>query len=110
MRLGKYIDLDMADDVVGIKALRRIAAEGPRRRQLGLVLEGGTAAPLGFRREEIRLRGARVGEMTNCVWSPRMKVNIGYALISVAAQVGETVQIQRDGGETAARLVELPFL
>lgn len=110
VRLGKYIDLDMADDVVGIKALRRIAAEGPRRRQLGLVLEGGTAAPLGFRREEIRLRGARVGEMTNCVWSPRMKVNIGYALISVAAQVGETVQIQRDGGETAARLVELPFL
>ena len=34
-----------ADDVVGIKALRRISAEGVKRHQLGLILDGDTPGP-----------------------------------------------------------------
>jgi glycine cleavage system aminomethyltransferase T len=110
VRLGKYVDLHVPDDVVGIKALRTIRAEGVKRHQLGLVLEGERPAPLGFRREDIVFEGAKVGMMTNCVWSPRMKTNIGYALISVQVQAGQTVQVLRDHGPVSARLVELPFL
>ncbi len=110
VRLGKYVDLDVADDVVGVKALRRIAAEGVKRHQLGLIFEGSKPAPLGFRREDIHRDGARIGMMTNCVWSPRMKANIGYALISAAVPAGETVHVMRDGGPVAAKLVELPFI
>lgn len=110
VRLGKYVDLDVADDVVGIKALRKIHAEGVKRHQLGLVLEGGIPAPLGFRREDIRFNGIIVGQMTNCVWSPRMTANIGYALIDSSVQVGETVEVMRDKGPVTARLVDLPFL
>lgn len=110
VRLGKYVDLDVADDVVGITALRRIKAEGVKRHQLGLVLEGETPDPLGFRREDITKDGKRIGMMTNCVWSPRMKANIGYALIEASVPAGETVQVQRDQGPVTARLVELPFL
>ncbi len=110
VRLGKYVDLDVADDVVGIAALRRISAEGVKRHQLGMVLEGETPAPLGFRREDISRGGQRIGMMTNCVWSPRMKANIGYALIDASVPAGEMVQVQRDQGPLAARLVELPFL
>ena len=51
-----------------------------------------------------------IGMMTNCVWSPRMKANIGYALISASVAAGETVTIHRAAGKTAAKLVELPFL
>ncbi len=110
VRLGKYVDLDVADDVVGIQALRRIKAEGVKRHQLGLVLEGATPAPLGFRREDILRGGQRIGMMTNCVWSPRMKANIGYALIDASVPAGDTVQVIRDQGPVAANLVELPFL
>lgn len=110
VRLGKYVDLDVADDVVGIEALRRITAEGVKRHQLGLVLEGETAAPLGFRHEDVLFKGDRIGKMTNCVWSPRMHANIGYALISAEVHAGETVQVLRNGGPVDARLVELPFL
>ena len=31
VRMGKYIDLDVPDDVTGIAALRRVKAEGPKR-------------------------------------------------------------------------------
>lgn len=110
VRLGKYVDLDVADDVVGIAALRRISAEGVKRHQLGLVLEGQDPVPLGFRREDITRNGQRIGMMTNCVWSPRMKANIGYALIDAGVPAGETVQVQRDAGMVNARLVPLPFL
>lgn len=110
VRLGKYVDLDVADDVVGIAALRRIKAEGVKRHQLGLLLEGEKPAPLGFRREDILRNGQRIGMMTNCIWSPRMKANIGYALIDAGVPAGEIVQVQRDQGPVAAKLVELPFL
>jgi glycine cleavage system aminomethyltransferase T len=110
VRLGKYINLDVPDDVVGIQALRRIKAEGIKRHQLGLVLEGEKPEPLGFKREVIVHGGKAVGMMTNCVWSPRMKCNIGYALIDVGVQAGESVVVQRPSGVVAAKLVELPFL
>lgn len=110
VRLGKYVDLDVPDDVVGIQALRRIKADGITRHQLGLILEGDKPSPLGLRLEEISHNGAIAGKMTNCVWSPRLKANIGYALISVTARAGDTVTIHRSGGPVTARLVELPFL
>lgn len=110
VRLGKYVDLDVGEDVVGIKALRRIKADGVKRHQLGLILDGNVAAPMGVNREDIHHQGRKVGMMTNCVWSPRMKANIGYALISVAVRPGEAVQVQRPSGPVDARLVPLPFL
>ncbi len=110
VRLGKYVDLDVGDDVIGIQALRRIKAQGVQRHQLGVVLEGDTPAPMGFRLEEISHKGSTVGKMTNCVWSPRMKANIGFALISASVAIGETVTVQRAARPVAAKLVALPFL
>jgi len=111
VRLGKYIDLDVADDVVGIKALRLIKAQGPKRHQLGLALEGNIADPLSFHWEDILVDGKKVGDMTQCVWSPRLKRNIGYALISCSCKVGDSVTLLRSAGrEIKAILVDLPFL
>jgi glycine cleavage system aminomethyltransferase T len=110
VRLEKYVDLHVPDDVVGIQALRQIKATGGKRHQLGLILEGDKPAPLGFNRENILHNGQAVGMMTNCVWSPRLKANIGYALISIEVSPGTTVQINRPSGLVSATLVNLPFI
>jgi len=111
VRLGNYIDLDVPDDVIGIQALRRIHAEGPKRHQLGLILEGETPDPLSFHWEDITVDGQKVGDMTNCVWSPRLSKNIGYALISRSCTIGDTVTLSRSGGrKVVATLVDMPFL
>ena len=110
VRLGKYIDLDVPDDVIGIAALRRIHAEGPRRHQLGVVLEGETPTQLGFLWHEIHAGGRRIGSMTNCVWSWRLKKNIGFALVDIAAQPGDPVTVIKGGTPLAATLTTLPFL
>ena len=110
VRLGKYVDLDVADEVVGIQALRCIKTNGIKRHQLGVILQGDMPAPLGFQLEDIIHSGNKIGKMTNCVWSPRLKSNIGFALVSSSVEVGQTVTIQRASGPTEAKLVELPFL
>ncbi len=110
VRMAKFTDTHIAEDVVGLPALRSIAQTGPKRHQLGLVLDGKDPHPLGFTWDAIHQNGQKVGDMTNCIWSPRMKANIGYALISVDVAVGEDVIVIRDEKPIAAGLVELPFL
>jgi glycine cleavage system aminomethyltransferase T len=110
VRLGKYVDLGVPDDVVGIQALRRIKAGGVLRQQLGLKLDGTTPTPPGFRLDEISSEGKPVGKMTTCVWSPRLKANIGYGLVAATLKTGDTVTVHRANGPVTAQLVALPFL
>ena len=110
VRLGKFTSLGMEENVVGLPALRQIAEIGPKRQQLGIILEGDIPHPLGFTWDEIQVNGLKVGDMTNCIWSPRMKVNIGYALVSIDLDVGQEVVVIRDGKSVAGELATLPFL
>ena len=110
VRMGKYIDLGVPDDVIGIQALRRIHAEGPRRHQLGVVLDGDEPTQLGFHWHAIEQDGRRVGSLTNCAWSYRLRRNIGFALISRECQAGQRVTVVKDGQPLAGTLQELPFI
>jgi glycine cleavage system aminomethyltransferase T len=110
VRMGKYVDLDVPDDTIGIDALRRIANEGPRRHQLGVVLEGSEPAPAEFAWCNIESNGNRIGDLTTCAWSYRMKKNIGFALVSIEASPGDQVMVQRLQGPIRGTLCELPFL
>ena len=109
VRLEKYVDLHVPDDTIGVGALRRIKAEGVRRHQLGIVLEGDRPAPLGVRREDVMRDGTRIGMLTNCVWSWRMKANIGFVLIDAAVPVGTEVTVARASGPARGKLVDIPF-
>ncbi|MEO6623821.1 MAG: glycine cleavage T C-terminal barrel domain-containing protein, partial [Burkholderiaceae bacterium] len=97
VRLGKYIDLQVSDDVVGVQALRRLRSEGPKRQQLGVILDGDTPSELGFHWHAIFSSCQRVGDLTNCVWSRRLQRNIGFGLVASACAVGDTVQVQKEG-------------
>ena len=77
MRLGKYVDLNVPDDVVGIKSLRKIHKEGPKRHQLGIILEGNEQFKSHGLWYDILLNEKKVGDMTCGIWSNRMEKNIG---------------------------------
>lgn len=110
VRMGQYVDLDVQDDVVGIQALRRIVKEGVRRQQLGVVLEGEKPTELGFHWHGIHSGGDKVGDMTNCVWSYRLKKNIGFALVSADCKTGDKVTVNKLGVTIQGQLTELPFI
>lgn len=110
VHLGKYVDLDVPDDTVGIAALRRIAAEGPRRHMLGVVLDEGAPLEPAFGWNDILADGAKVGDMTNGVFSRRLKRNIGFALVARDCRPGAEVTVEIEGQGQKGRLVDLPFL
>ncbi|NDB01331.1 MAG: glycine cleavage system protein T, partial [Betaproteobacteria bacterium] len=110
VRMGKYVDLDVADDVVGIQALRRIKQEGVQRQQLGVLLDGDQPVELGFHWHPIYHQGQRVGDLTNCVWSWRLKRNIGFGLVASACAVGDLVEVQLAGKPVTGTLSALPFI
>jgi len=110
IRMEKYVDTDVPDDVIGIEALRLIQSHGSQRQQLGVVLEGEESEPLGFHWEPVFANSEQIGHLTNAVWSPRLKQNIGYVLISKTVELGERVLIKREMGDRVGTLVDLPFL
>jgi aminomethyltransferase len=109
VRLGKYVDLELDDDVIGIKALRQIKKEGPMRHQLGVVLEGKMPEPNHARWFDIRVRGVKVGDMTNGTWSRKLGQNIGFALVSREHCPGDYVEVLKQGRVLGGTLCELPF-
>jgi aminomethyltransferase len=110
VRLGKYVDLDLPDDVIGIPALRRIATEGPRRRQLGVLLDDTTRRVGHAVWYPVEKDGRRIGQMTNGGWSPRLGRVIGFVLVEATRKPGERVEILRAAERDAGTLVDLPFL
>ncbi|MGI1663847.1 glycine cleavage T C-terminal barrel domain-containing protein [Palleronia sp. KMU-117] len=110
VRLERYIDLDVPDDTVGIAALRRIAAEGPARHQLGVILDAADIAGPGFHWREITRNGQRVGDMTNGIRSPRLDRVIGFALVSRECAPGDRVEVVMPEGPQPGTLATLPFL
>ncbi len=109
--MGRYVDLDVPDDTIGIAALREIRARGPARHQLGVVLAHDDVIPLQDQRPPV-VRGDRpVGRMTANAWSPRLERNIGLCLVSSAVAPGEAVTVTlEDGTRVSGEVCGLPFL
>ncbi|MEL6335283.1 MAG: glycine cleavage T C-terminal barrel domain-containing protein [Pseudomonadota bacterium] len=108
VRMGRFIDLDVDDDVIGVKALRRIKAEGVKRHQLGIMLDS-AAEEDHTDWLEIEREGTVVGHMTHRAWSYRLQRMIGYALVSTEAEVGDAVTVIKDGTRVGGMLTTLPF-
>jgi len=109
VRLGRFVDLDVPDDVIGIQALRRIAEEGPKRHQLGIVLEGDEPKPGHLVWYDVLVDGEKVGDMTCGTWSYKLERNIGFGLLSVSTQIGDSVEVRRGDELVPARLTDIPF-
>ncbi len=109
VRLRRFVDLDVPDDVIGIEALRRIDAEGPKRRQVGVVLEGDDPQPGHQHWYTILRHGTKIGSMTNGAWSYKLRRNIGFGLVSIEADVGDRVQVVKGGDVLDATLTSIPF-
>lgn len=109
LRLGKFVDLDLSDDVIGMRSLRKIQAQGVRRHQLGVVIDAGERRDPHAIWYGIEKDGSRIGHMTCGAWSPRAQAMIGFALVGIDAAPGDTVTVQRGGMRDSGTLCNLPF-
>jgi aminomethyltransferase len=109
--LGRLIDLDKRGDFIGKEALRRIKAEGVKRKLVGVEIDG---PPVEFNmtRWAVSRSGKAVGYVTSAIYSPRLEKSIGYAMLPTEhGALGTQLTIAVPGvGDRSATVVRKPFI
>jgi aminomethyltransferase len=109
--LDHLVDEKKTADYIGRDALRRIKREGVKRKLVGIEIEGPriemNPVPWG-----VAANGTRTGRVTSAIYSPRLKKNIGYAMMPVAyAGLGTALTVTIPGvGARKATVVSRPFV
>ena len=57
----------------------------------------------------VLMNGERVGDMTNGTWSYKLERTIGFGLVSADCQIGDSVEVIKDGETISGRLTGIPF-
>ncbi|HEY9385386.1 MAG TPA: glycine cleavage T C-terminal barrel domain-containing protein [Gemmatimonadales bacterium] len=105
------IDEGKSSDYVGRDALRRIKQQGVSRKLVGIEIAG-DPVPFNTSKWPVSAGGQPVGRVTSAIWSPRLKKNIGYAMLpSAHSAIGTVVSVTLPGaGERQATVVPKPFI
>jgi aminomethyltransferase len=105
--LGRVVKLEKSVDFVGRAALERVAAEGPRRRLVGLTVEGRGIARHGH---PVHAGERRTGTVTSGTQSPTLGVPIAMAYVAPAdGEPGTMLDVEIREARVPARVVPLPF-
>ena len=108
--LDRLVELDKDAGFTGREALRRIKAEGVKRKLVGVEIQGD---PLDLNESAwpVRSGAATIGTATSVVYSPRLKRNIGYAMVPVTHAALETeMEVETTLGPAKAIVVTMPFI
>jgi len=99
--------VDLKKDFVGACPLREIAERGPKRKLVGLELEGRRIARPDT---ALKINDATIGIVTSGTFSPTLQKSIAMAYIdSQYATEGAAIVADLKGTPTPAKVVKLPF-
>jgi aminomethyltransferase len=109
--LERLVDERKAAEYVGREALRRIKAEGAKQKLVGVEIEG-ERIEFNATKWPVSAGGRVVGRITSAIHSPRLKKNIGYAMVPAAySSPGAELTVAVPGaGERRAAVVPKPFV
>jgi aminomethyltransferase len=95
--------ISLEKEFIGRDALKRVAKEGPARKLVGIEIDG-PRIEMNFTRWPVQGGGF----VTSAVWSPRLKKNIGYAMLASSHSGG--LNIETPAGVRSAKVVAMPFI
>ena len=109
--LDYLVDDGKGADYIGRDALKRIKAEGVKQKLAGIEIEG-VRIEMNAIRWAIAANGSRTGRVTSALYSPRLKRNIGYAMMPIAySALGTPLTVTIPGvGARKAKVVPRPFV
>ncbi|HSM31357.1 MAG TPA: glycine cleavage T C-terminal barrel domain-containing protein [Woeseiaceae bacterium] len=109
--LDRLVDLDMEATFIGKAALKRIKAEGIRRKQVGLEIAGLPIEGTNTQYWPAKINDEQVGVVTSAVYSPRLERNIALAMVSLeSADKGSELIVYSLSGDRPATVVDTPFI
>ena len=108
--LGRLVNLDQEIDFIGKEALKAIKEKGLTEKLVGVELEGDPIlkAPENF--WPVSSNNKKVGRLSRAFFSPRLKKNIGLAIIDIDfAEEGTTISVASPNGDLTSTVVSLPW-
>jgi len=111
MGLDALCDLDQEVAFVGKAALKKIKAEGARRRFCGIFMDGDRFTSTNENQWPILLDQKCVGYATAAAYSPRLDRNIAVCLVSTeVSEATEGLVVETSYGKRHGAITSLPFL
>jgi len=109
--LDYLVDGDKRGDYIGRAALKRIKAAGVTQKLVGIEIDG-ERIEMNTAPWRVKSGGDAIGRITSAIWSPRLRKNIGYAMVPTAhASLGTALRVKIPGvGERRATVVPRPFV
>jgi len=121
--LDYLVDMNKLEDYIGKAALKRIKAEGVKRKLVGLEIGGaptyewnwdsGIENPPGWDtgdRWPVTQKGKRAGYLTKAYFSPKLKKNIGRAMVALEySKEGTELTLETPSGPRTAKVVSFYF-
>jgi aminomethyltransferase len=109
--LERLVDEKKPADYLGRDALRLIREKGVDRKLVGVEIAG-NRIEFNPTRWTVAAAGRPAGHVTSAIYSPRLRKNIGYAMVPIAhSQPGTRLTVSIPGeGDRAATVVAMPFV
>jgi aminomethyltransferase len=103
--LERLVHLDKPAEFIGREALAKIRRDGAKKKLVGVEVGG---KPMDMNMTRYPVKGG--GFITSCVYSPRLKKNIGYAMLPIEKASQKNLKIEAPGGVRSATVVPMPFI
>jgi len=110
LNLGRLVNLDTNINFIGKDALQKINKEGIKRKQVGVILDCEPLTSPNTTFLEITKDNQLVGKITSAVYSPRLKQNIAFAMVTISnSEIGTILDVKMNDKIVKATIVEIPF-
>jgi aminomethyltransferase len=110
----RLVDFNLPDDAcISIAALKRIKAQGVKKRLVGVVMDGEPFPALNNVKWPARREsgGEPIGKVTSAIYSPRLKKNIGFCWVPAdMAKDGTKVKVDSEWGPRTGTVTPIPFV
>ena len=106
----RLVSLDNDIEFIGKAALKKIKAEGIKRKQIGLEINCEPLSGPNTTFWSIKKDDNEIGKVTSAVYSPRLKKNIALAMVNIKnSEIGTDLKVETNKGIFTAKIVEKPF-
>ena len=106
----RLVSLDNDIEFIGKAALKKIKAEGIKRKQVGLEINCEPLSGPNTTFWPIKKNNNEIGKVTSAVYSPRLKKNIALAIVNIKnSEIGTDLEVETNKRKFTAKIVEKPF-
>ena len=106
----RLVSLDNDIEFIGKAALKKIKAEGIKRKQVGLEINCQPLSGPNTTFWSIKKDNNKIGKVTSAVYSPRLKKNIALAMVNIEnSEIGTKLDVETNESEFKAIVVKKPF-